>query len=124
MAWTYRLSLANRIERGRAVGNLYGVSACFDGSHRYYVLEPQVSEERAIALRDRLTGTRTPRSCYGNWNPRAGECRRPETGTDVCSNSRFDAWAQDVIAERLDCDAILAGPAPDPFASNVCSHRP
>lgn len=47
---TYKLELANKIERGRCVGNLYGVARYIDGCRNTYVLEPQPSEEVAVAF--------------------------------------------------------------------------
>ena len=44
---TYKVGLANKIVRGRAVGNLWGVSRYIDGNRNCWVLEPQESEQKA-----------------------------------------------------------------------------
>ena len=44
----YKVELANKISRGRAVGNLYGVGMYIDGRRRHpYALEPQEDEAKA-----------------------------------------------------------------------------
>ncbi len=52
MATTYQVELANRIVRGRAVGNLYGVARYVDGQRMGWVLSPQADESRARHLAD------------------------------------------------------------------------
>ena len=53
---TYRVGLANKIERGRAVGNLWGVARYVDGRRNHWVLEPQASEQHARAVCAALNG--------------------------------------------------------------------
>lgn len=43
----FRLELANKIQRGRAVGNLYGVGIFRDGSRCTWALKPQEDEQVA-----------------------------------------------------------------------------
>lgn len=56
MSTTFGVSLANRIDGGRAVGNLYGVSVYLGGRRGGYVLEPQRDEGLARRIADALTG--------------------------------------------------------------------
>jgi hypothetical protein len=51
---TYIIELANKIERGRCVGNLYGVARYIDGCRNTWVLQPQPSEELAEQTKQRL----------------------------------------------------------------------
>lgn len=56
---TFRVGLANKIVRGRAVGNLWGVSRFVDGRRNTWILSPQEDEALARDLAQRLNAAET-----------------------------------------------------------------
>ena len=69
---TFKLELSNKIARGEAVGNLYGVGRYVDNRRTFYALDPQTSRDIAQAFADK-------------WNAIAA-CPFLNGGTCACGN--------------------------------------